>query len=237
MVAQRLVRQKLSLQQKHGAKGFTLLEMLAAIAIFSVVTLSAWQIFQGVVAAHDIVVSRNERMQQLQYALLLIDQDLQQLADRGPRSGDGVNSAGLFSGEDMLETEDEALATVRYGWHNPQHILPRSELQRVFYRLYEGRLERQFHYVLDTQEVDAEPVTQTLLDGVTTLKFEFYHDDKWQKDLPESGVLPKAIAMAFTLEGIGLIERKYLVPAFWQAEETTDSTKNSGTGDTNEQAR
>lgn len=73
------------MQIKRQQKSFTLLEMLAAIAIFSIISLSAWQIFQGVMTAHDVVLTKNERLRQLQYTLLLIDQDLQQIADRGTR--------------------------------------------------------------------------------------------------------------------------------------------------------
>ncbi len=206
---------------KQGrGRGFTLVEMLAAIAIFSVVSLSAWQILQGVIRAHEVIIGRNEQFKQLQYTLLLLDRDLQQIADRGPRSGGAITSAGLFSDRFMLDSDDEALALVRYGWHNPHQLLPRSELQRVFYRLSDNVLERQFHYVLDTEHVDAEPITQPLLSNVSTLEFRFFHDGLWQNDLPNTGRLPKALAVSFTLDGIGVIERKYLLPESWQDNET-----------------
>ncbi len=195
--------------------GFTLLEMLAAIAIFSVVSLSAWQIFQSVMTSHDVVLRKNNRLQELQHALLLIDQDLQQIADRGTRVLDEVTTASLFSGDDMLDTDDEALALVRYGWQNPDQRLPRSELQRVFYRLQDDRLERQYHYVLDPASTNVEPVTQTLLSGISTLKFRFYLKGQWRDSLSADNAFPEGIAIEFTMDDIGLIEKRYLLSSPW----------------------
>ncbi len=202
---------------KRLQKGFTLLEMLAAIAIFSIISLSAWQIFQGVLTAHDVVLNKNERLRQLQYTLLLIDQDLQQIADRGTRVDGNTTDQSLFSDSQMLDSDDEALALVRYGWHNPEHRLPRPELQRVFYRLQDDRLERQYHHVLDPASINVEPVTQTLLTGIHSLKFQFYFNGKWQESLPGESALPEGIAIEFNMNDFGRIERRYLLPSPWQS--------------------
>lgn len=204
---------------KRGArqKGFTLLEMLAAIAIFSVISLSAWQIFQGVMTAHDVVLNKNERLRQIQYALLLIDQDLQQIADRGTRVGNSVTEQSLFSDSQMLDSDDEALALVRYGWHNPGQRLPRPELQRVFYRLRDNQLQRQYHHVLDPASINVEPVTQVLLTNIDSLKFRFYLDGQWLDSLPDSETLPEGLAIEFNMNDLGRIERRYILPTSWQS--------------------
>ncbi len=197
-------------------QGFTLLEMLAAIAIFSIISLSAWQIFQGVMTAHDVVLDKNERLRQLQYTLLLIDQDLQQIADRGVRIDDQVTQQSLFSNTQMLDSEDEALALVRYGWHNPDQRLPRPQLQRVFYRLQDNRLERLYHHVLDPTSINVEPITQILLSDVNSLKFRFYKDGQWYESL-SGPTLPEGIAIEFEMNDFGRIERRYILPSTWQA--------------------
>ncbi len=198
-------------------KGFTLLEMLAAIAIFSIISLSAWQIFQGVMTAHDVVLNKNERLRQLQYTLLLIDQDLQQIADRGTRVDGSVTEQSLFSDSQMLDSDDEALALVRHGWHNPDYRLPRPELQRVFYRLRNNRLERQYHHVLDPASINVEPVTQTLLTDVNSLKFSFYINGQWLESLPAEGTLPEGLKIEFDMNDLGRIERRYILPSPWQS--------------------
>lgn len=202
---------------KRQNTGFTLLEMLAAIAIFSIVSLSAWQIFQGVMSSHEIVLNKNEQLRQLQYALLLIDQDLQQIADRGTRINDNITSQSLFSDNQMLDSDDEALALVRYGWQNPDQRLPRPELQRVFYRLRNNNLERQYHHVLDPASINVEPVTQVLLNDISSLQFRFYLHGRWQDSLPGDGTFPQGLTIAFEMDGLGLIERRYLLPSQWQS--------------------
>ncbi|WP_422443754.1 MULTISPECIES: type II secretion system minor pseudopilin GspJ [unclassified Endozoicomonas] len=205
------------MQIKRQLKGFTLLEMLAAIAIFSIISLSAWQIFQGVMTAHDVVLTKNERLRQLQYTLLLIDQDLQQIADRGTRVDNRVTAQSLFSDSQMLDSDDEALALVRHGWHNPDYRLPRPELQRVFYRLRDNRLERQYHHVLDPASINVEPVTQILLTDINSLKFSFYINGQWRDSLLlAEGSLPEGLKIEFDMSDFGRIERRYILPASWQ---------------------
>lgn len=202
---------------KRQSSGFTLLEMLAAIAIFSIISLSAWQIFQGVMTSHDVVLNKNERLRQLQYALLLIDQDLQQIADRGTRSDGTVTEQSLFSDSQMLDSDDEALALVRYGWHNPDQRLPRPGLQRVFYRLRDNHLERQYHHVLDPASINVEPVTQVLLNDINALTFQFYLNGQWHDSLPGDGTFPQGLAITFEMDDLGRIERRYLLPSSWQS--------------------
>ena len=197
-------------QYRHG---FTLLEMLLAIAIFSVISLSGWQIFQGLVLAQELVVRRNQAMAELDHALLVIDQDFRQIADRD--TGNGTTTDSLFSGSDRVDSDDEAIALVRYGWRNPSQQLPRPTLQRVFYRLQDGRLERMFYYVLDPVSDGDGLQTQTLLNAVESLGFRFFHNGQWQDGLPDGGQSPQAIAIAFGIKGLGMIERRYLLTAPW----------------------
>ena len=198
-------------------RGFTLLEMLLAIAIFSVISLMGWQMFNGIIQARDLVTSRNQATQELNHALTIIDRDFRQLADRGTRVENEVNPNSLFSDSEMRDTDDEAIALVRYGWQNTGQRLPRSTMQRVFYRLKEGRLERQFHYVLDPVNINQEPQTQTLLTDVERLEFRFFANGQWHDDLP-TGQFPEGIAIEFERQSIGTIERRYLLSSPWPDE-------------------
>ena len=193
---------------------YTLLEMLLAIAIFSVISLMGWQMFSGIIQARDMVTTRNQAMAELNHALTILDQDFRQVADRTTRVESEVNAHSLFSDSEMFETDDEAISLVRYGWQNNAQRLPRSSMQRVFYRLKDHRLERQFHYVLDPVNINQEPQTQTLLSDVESLKFRFFAAGQWHDDLP-TGEFPEGITIEFERQGIGTIERRYLLSAPW----------------------
>ena len=198
-------------------QGFTLLEMILAIAIFASISLGSWQMFQSIINAREIVVFKNNQLIKLEQALLTIDQDLKQIIDRGTRGENGVTRRSVFSAAEMLESEDEALAIVRAGWHNPKHYLPRSTLQRVFYRLKDKKLERQYDYMLDPEMKDSEPATQVLLENVNSLKFRFYENGEWQEGMATEA-FPQGIEIEFDLEGIGKIRRCYMLTAPWNAD-------------------
>ena len=166
-------------------QGFTLIEMLAAIAIFALVSLASWQIMQSLMRANDVGKAQHQRMQNLQYAMLIIEQDFRQIIDRGPRVDGKVSEQSLFSSDTMLDTDDQAITFVRGGWHNPNNRLPRPELQRVFYRLKDNKLERLHDYQLDVIE-NTERAKRVLLGGVTGLTFEFYIKDEWKEQLGDS---------------------------------------------------
>lgn len=198
-------------------RGFTLLEMILAIAIFASISLGTWQMFQSIISAREIVVFKNNQLIKLEQALLTIDQDLKQIIDRGTRGENGITAQSIFSSVDMLESEDEGLAIVRAGWHNPKHYLPRSTLQRVFYRLKEKKLERQYNYMLDPDMKDSEPPTQVLLENVNSLKFRFYENGAWQEEMANEA-FPQGIEIEFDLEGVGKIQRRYMITAPWNSD-------------------
>lgn len=209
---------KRSVNKRPGKrqKGFTLLEMLVAIAIFSLLTLSARQLFMSVIDAKEITRSNLQRLKEVEHTMLVLEQDFRQLVDRGVRTDGYVSTQSLFSDDTMLNTDDQAIAFVRSNWRNPAQQLPRSELQRVSYRLKSHRLERMHHPVLDPLE-NAEPVNRELLDGVNSLKFRFFYNSKWHNTLQDSGQLPEGLLIEMDLQDLGRIERRFLLPEQWES--------------------
>ncbi|WP_062263114.1 type II secretion system minor pseudopilin GspJ [Endozoicomonas arenosclerae] len=197
-------------------RGFTLLEVLAALTIFALVSLSAWQILQGVMSARDVSSDHQNRIQEIDYAMIVMEQDFRQMIDRGVRVDGELTDQSLFAGEDMLESDDEAAAFIRLGWRNPQQKLPRSELQKVSYRLKDGVLERQHFYVLDPEE-NAEPVVRDLLTDVRSLKFQYFINGKWVESVGKT--LPQGLMITFELNDLGVIERRFVLPGSWEVEE------------------
>ncbi|KEQ18480.1 hypothetical protein GZ78_13415 [Endozoicomonas numazuensis] len=202
--------------KRPNNRGFTLLEMLVALTIFALVSLSAWQILQGVMKSRDVSNDHQNRIQELDYAMIVLEQDFRQMIDRGVRVDGELTEQSLFAGEDMLESDDEAAAFIRLGWRNPQQKLPRSELQKVSYRLKDGVLERQHFYVLDPEE-NAEPVVRDLLTDVRSLKFQYFINGKWVEKLGKT--LPQGLMITFELNDLGVIERRFVLPGTWEVQE------------------
>ena len=73
------------LLKNSKTKGFTLLEVLIAIAIFSMISMSSFSIFNTVIKSDESSKIRTDRINELQRGFLLIERDLLQIAKRSIR--------------------------------------------------------------------------------------------------------------------------------------------------------
>ena len=192
------------------AKGFTLLEVLIAIAIFSMISMSSFSIFNTVLKSNESSKIRTDRINELQRGFLLIERDLLQIAKRSIRlNGEEPQEDFLYTVNNGFSDSESTLAFVRHGWTNPGLLLPRSNMQSVAYQLNDETFER-----LHLNFVDAiqgqEPKIRKLISEIEELNFEFYYDKKWQKEITKKS-LPKAIAVELMTKDYGLIRREFLV--------------------------
>jgi len=191
-------------------KGFTLLEVLIAIAIFSLISLSSFSIFDTVLSGDEIAKQRSERHNELQRAFLIIERDITQIARRSVRlNGEAPLESFLQTSGDSFVSDEQALAFVRHGWTNPGLLLPRSDMQTVAYRIVDETLER-LHFNFVDVVVGEEPKVRLLMSDVSELAFEYYDGKKWQKIWSEN-FLPLAIAIEVNTKDYGIIRRQFLV--------------------------
>ncbi|MGL1955989.1 MAG: type II secretion system minor pseudopilin GspJ [Colwellia sp.] len=199
---------KLSTQSSF--KGFTLLEVLIAIAIFSIISLSSFTIFDTVLKGDENAKLRTARQNELQRAFLLIERDITQLARRTIRlNGEAPLSSFLQTGSDNFFATEQALSFVRYGWTNPDLLLPRSDMQAVAYRVEDEVLQRLHFNFVDSINGE-EPKVRPLISGVSSLSFQFYDGKKWQDEWA-SKTIPLAIAIDLETHDYGFIRRQFLV--------------------------
>ncbi len=193
--------------------GFTLLELMVAIAIFAVLGLLSSQMLNNMIRQNDIIDQRGERLIGLQRAMTIMQRDLSQIWSRSVREEFGDNWLGSVDPDQTWPLE-----FTRTGWRNPLGH-QRSELQRVAYELRDTTLYRYYWNVLD-RATDSEPLEQVLLEDVLALEFELLdgNGDNW----PQQGFSPgasnpllelAAISVRFELDGYGDITRLWEVPA------------------------
>ncbi|MGI3004556.1 type II secretion system minor pseudopilin GspJ [Shewanella algae] len=191
--------------------GFTLLEMLIAIAIFAMLGLAANAVLQTVLKNDEVTRDFSQQLKYLQQGFGVLERDLGQMVARTPRLLEGGRgNTVLQTGTDMLDSESEALVFFRLGWLNPGGLLPRGSLQSVAYVVQEGRFER-WYYPYPEPEFGAEPIKTVLMDRVLSVKYAFFVEDKWQRQA-DASKLPKAIAIEIETEDRGIISRKFLLP-------------------------
>jgi len=197
-------------QHPYKKTGFTLLEVIIAIALFSMISLSSFTIFNTVIKSDESSKTRTARINELQRGFLLIERDLLQIAKRSVRlNGEAPTNDFLHTDSNSFSNSENTLAFVRHGWTNPGLMLPRSSMQSVAYQLNEETFERLHFNFVDAVQ-GQEPKVRKLISNVEALSFEFFYDDEWQSKIKDK-VLPQAIAVELTTKDYGLLRKVFLV--------------------------
>lgn len=193
------------------AAGFTLLELLVAMAILGIIAAMAFGGLNTVIGQETQTRAQADRLASLQRAVRLMARDLGSSAPRYVRDELGD------PGELPLSADGRGgylVRLTRSGWPNPAWSPHRGTLQRVQYRLDEDRLLREYWPVVD-RVLGQEPRSETLLTGVSGLTLLFLDDrNEWQPQWPPlrnadtaAPARPRAIRLTLSLEDWGDIER------------------------------
>lgn len=190
------------------ARGFTLLELLVAMAIFAVVGLMAYGGLQAVLAQQVLARESADRFREIQFAVQQLSRDFYQAAPRPVREtlGDGVRGALLGDARNHYPIE-----FTRGGWNNPLGQ-PRAAVQRVAYELDGDRLIRR-HWFVPDHTLDEQPVERELLGGVLEFQLRFLGAGGWSDQWPpgldttDPAMLPMAVEFILELEDLGEIRR------------------------------
>jgi len=191
--------------------GFTLLEVLVAIAIFAFVGVMALSGYTQLQKQTEYQQLRLERIREIQRAVQTLAQDFTQLEPRAIREPLGDQRLPALMAGEGIEYKVEF---TRAGWSNTAG-LPRPTLQRVAYRLDQDGLWRDYWRVLDRTQA-SEPVRYKLLTGVRAVSFRFLAPSQEWVDLwPQPGgnpveqqrLRPAAVEVTLDLEDWGQIRR------------------------------
>jgi general secretion pathway protein J len=198
----------LNLRRRHG---FTLIEVLVALALFGILSALAFMTVNQTLANSDMLNERMDRLQSIQRAMRFLSSDLMQAAPRPVRDELGQTQVNAVR-SDLLS--GFALEVSHGGWSNPAG-LPRSTLQRSAYRIEDEQLLRLHWNVMD-RTYGNEPRVTVLLEDVLGLNFRFLQStDEWVEQWPPLNsqgpalvtARPRAVEIVLTLPDEGEIRR------------------------------
>ena len=199
--------------------GFTLVELLVALAIFAVIAVMAYGGLSTVLQVHSHLEQQGTQLAHLQIAFTWLERDFEQIVNRPIRDEYGEKQPAIQGNLQQLEL-------TRAGWRNPAQQA-RSTLQRVAYHLEDNSLWRSYWQMLDRAQ-DSRPLEVKLLSNVTEFKLRYLDSHlQWHEQWPSVEILAtsptesqnqiqptlKAIEVTITVVGWGELMRLFRVPA------------------------
>ncbi len=206
---------------RRAPSGFTLLELLIAIALFALLGLATYRMLESVLRSDEVVRAQEIQLRQLSRAVWRLEQDLIQAVPRPVRDGYG-DEQNAFIGQLAGAAGGASLELTRSGWRNPTGMR-RANLQRVRWQLAGDILERLYWVVLD-HDLDSAPRVQKVLDDVTALRVRYLDTNgSWQEEWPpfefgrgdpeeQARRMPVAVEVSFDHQRYGTITRLLRLP-------------------------
>lgn len=199
------------------AAGFTLVELMIALAIFALMVTMAYQSVNLLLEAGRRVEEPQAEFQQLQRAMVFLERDMHQLALLRPMNA----GAGQRDSNNSIVRPEETGVLLEFtrggnpdvAWQLRASGLMRSGLQRVRYVLEDGKLLRQTWNLVDHAD-NGQPVSLVLLEGIEgepRLRFRSERGGDFVDTLPRER--QKLVAVEFSLQHqrFGKLQRIFMI--------------------------
>lgn len=187
-------------------RAFTLIEVLAALAIFAIMAVMSYRALASVLDSRERLETEAQKWRNLSIFFMRLEQDVGATLNRPVRSVDDIFQPALSISPDSRA--DAALALTRSGYVGADGML--AAPQRIGYRLKDNTLE-----LMTWPHLDMPPrgtaTTYSALERVQTFSVRAMDvNGSWQQRWPVpgsaaqgggAGALPTGIEVSVTLEG------------------------------------
>lgn len=181
--------------------GYTLIEVLASLAIFVIVVAIISFTFIQILKNVDIVKRKEERISDIQAMLTVLQFDFSQVIAKTIIQKSNKEPKGSFY------TQNNLLHFCKSGNINPNYEFKRSSLEEVEYAVEKGQLIKSFK-----NDQDNRYKKQILLDNVQNIQWVFYDTNlgqytNWPPTQDWAYTTPIAIKLTLKLNDFGTIEK------------------------------
>lgn len=205
-----MIRPRQTCRQRHGpanSSGFTLLELLVALSIFSLIVTAGYSGLNSLSRALQVQRESSSQLADIQWAIARLDRDLIQAVNRPQRTENGVLPA--FNG-DSRQLRLVSLA----GSQLLQQAL--SEERPIHWQWQQPGVSRQMWQLPDRLSSSIPLSSTRLLDNVDVMEFRYQDKhgnwrSEWNSE-QQGGLLPRAVQLRMQLNGFGEIRRVLELP-------------------------
>jgi general secretion pathway protein J len=191
-------------RRTHGPLGFTLIELMIALAIMAMLATLGYRALASLVDSEAQLSAEAQRWRALDTLFGRLEADLRQAVPRAVRSGGRTEPAWVGV------TDAAGNGEVRFSRAGPEFAAePGSAGQRLAYRLRDGRIEVLYwpHY---DQPSTVAPTVYSLVDGVARFELAYLDEQsEWRDRWPSlaNAPTPRAVRVVLTASSGETIER------------------------------
>lgn len=200
---------------KHTKQaGFTLLEILIALFIFTIISMMLVSALHSVINTLTGVEASAERLRKLQMVLLLVSRDIEQTTNRPVLDANG-NEEAAFIGT------PRSFTFTHLGYASLAGTTATGGMQRTNFFWDRNTLWRKTYPAVD-QAPEVKPNLRALLDNVTNVRFQYldnegHFQDSWPQteamQVQSSQPLPRAVRVVISIAKWGTVNQLYVIAA------------------------
>ena len=184
-----------------GQLGFTLVELLVAMAVLAVLASISFRGLNSILEAEAHVRSETRRWNDVAVVIAHMGRDLSLAVPRPVRDGTGSVNAAMIIGRVSEEIRSQLMVT-RLG--DGDDAASQSDLRRIGYRLRAGTLEYLVWPATDSAP-NAIPLVNPVLENVDDFQLRaLVQDGSWTSVWPagqQANALPRAVEVQIVLAG------------------------------------
>lgn len=200
------------MKTKFPQQGFTLLEILVAVAIFAIVLVMAYGGLSAIIRMQTGIGSEQAQLQQLEFAINRFERDLRNVLARGARAEYGAAEPAVLGERTLLVLSTTVVSASASG--------PQRRAVRVRYELAPEKWLRRQYGALDlapnTEQRSHLLYTDFSSASLSYMDYNLVAGDRWPpqgvgSDALSPDTLPRAIELRIQTRQWGEIRRLFLL--------------------------
>ena len=196
--------------------GFTLVELLVALAVFATMAALAYGGLNSIARTRGDLAKQEDRFRDLTRAIDMLNRDIGESVARPVRGANGQEIPAIIGTSEQVEI-------TRLGFANPQ-AEQRSNLERVLYEVDANTMKRGRYAVLDRAQ-DTTPTMSDLNVAVDDIRLRYLNTDgRWLDAWPPQQAtypmtaLPRAVQWTIESRDYGELQGVIELVSQWSAQ-------------------